>query len=61
MKCLICGCDLIENFTSHIEDFGDFKIEIKDVPCFKCNQCGEIFYSGNVVRLIERMIIAYEN
>lgn len=58
MKCLICKGEMIDGFTTHVEDFGDYIIRIKDVPCFKCEQCGEISYSGNFVKLIERMIIA---
>ena len=39
-----------------MEDLGNCIVIIKNVPCSKCSQCGEVSYSGTVVREIEKII-----
>ena len=31
-------------------------IIIKNVPCHKCSQCGEVSYSGDTVAKIEKIV-----
>ena len=52
MKCFFCKGDMVNGFTTHVEDLGNCIITIKHVPCFKCNRCGEVSYSGNLVKKI---------
>jgi threonine dehydrogenase-like Zn-dependent dehydrogenase len=39
-----------------MEDLGNCIVIIKNVPCMKCPQCGEVSYSGSVVRRIEQIV-----
>lgn len=61
MTCFYCKGDMIESTTTYMEDLGNCIIIIKNVPCNKCSQCGEISYSGTVVRQIENIIEQLRN
>lgn len=34
---------------------------VKNAPCHKCTQCGEIFYDGEVAAQLERIINTIKN
>jgi YgiT-type zinc finger domain-containing protein len=52
---------MIEATTTYMEDLGDCIVIIKNVPCNKCTQCGEVSYNGTVVRQIEKIIENLKN
>lgn len=56
-----CKGDMLEDYTSYIVDLGKCVIVIRNVPCYKCNQCGEVAYSATVVKELERMLDVLEN
>ena len=35
-------------------------IIIENVPCFKCEQCGEVVYSASVMEKIDEMLEQFE-
>ncbi|MCL2698651.1 MAG: YgiT-type zinc finger protein [Oscillospiraceae bacterium] len=49
-----------DDFTTHFEQLENCIIIIKNVPCFKCTQCGEVAYSGVVVQRLEQIITDFE-
>lgn len=53
MKCGSCGCKMTESFTTDVSDFGQCVIIIRNVPCYKCTECGEVFYKADVVEKLE--------
>ena len=55
MKCFFCKDEMVEATTTYMEDLGSCIVIIKNVPCMKCPQCGEVSYSGTVVRQIEQI------
>lgn len=59
--CFYCKGDLVESTTTYMEDLGNCIVIIKNVPCSKCSQCGEISYNGAVVRKIEKIISDLQN
>ena len=61
MKCFFCKDEMREDTTTYMEDLGTCIIIIKNVPCMKCPQCGEVSYSGAVVRRIEQIVNELEN
>lgn len=62
MKCFSCAAKMEEGFTTHTTEFNDSLIIIRHVPCFKCTECGEIFYSDDVMEKIEKILnIAKKN
>ena len=56
MKCTFCGG--IENaaVTEYIEKQGNYIVVIKNVPCMKCEQCGEEYFTTEVIKAIERIL-----
>ncbi len=35
---------------------GNCLVIIRNVPCYKCTECDEIFYTGDVVEHLEKII-----
>lgn len=56
MKCMNCFANAEKSFTTSVTDFGNCLIIIRNVPCFKCSQCNEILYTGDVVEKLEHII-----
>ena len=54
--CPYCrGKELKESTTTYVEALGDYAIIIKNVPCLECVQCGEKYYTDEVMQNIERI------
>ena len=55
--CKYCkGENLIESTTTHVVDFKDHLINIRNVPCMECDQCGETYLSMKTSRQLEKII-----
>lgn len=61
MTCFYCKGDMVESTTTYMEDLGSCIVIIKNVPCNKCNQCGEISYNGTTIKKIEKIIEQLKN
>ena len=56
MKCARCGKDAYASTTAEAIELGNGSLlVIRNIPCYKCGECGEIFYTGDVVERLERM------
>lgn len=55
MACFYCKGRLEESTTTYVTEIGERIIIIKNVPCEKCTQCGEAFFSGPVVERLEQI------
>ena len=53
MTCFYCKGTMKPDTTTYMEDLGTCIVIIKNVPCNKCTQCGEVSYSGVTVKRIE--------
>lgn len=51
-----CGSRAEKGFTTNVTDLGNCLIIIRNVPCYKCTQCNEVTYTGDVVKKIEEII-----
>lgn len=61
MNCLVCrGGIMIEGFDTYFAKLDDGYLIVENVPCFKCDQCGEVLYSMSVVERIEKLIADYK-
>ena len=61
MTCFFCKGTLVDDVTNHFVDLKTSMIIIKSVPCQKCDQCGEVVYSGIIVRRIEQIVKSMKN
>ncbi len=56
MKCMKCGHDMYESTTSEAIELNCGVLVIRNIPCYKCNFCDEIHFSGDVVKQLEILI-----
>lgn len=56
MSCLLCKGDLEKSTTTYMTDYSNCNIIIKNVPCTKCTQCGEVYLNGVTFQKIEVII-----
>ena len=56
MKCFLCKGDMINSTTTYMTTYNNCYIIIKNVPCQKCNQCGEEYIDGITMLKIENII-----
>ena len=54
--CIFCNGNLKQGTTDYIERNDNHVVLIRDVPCEKCEQCGEAFFDTYAVRVIERIL-----
>lgn len=45
-----------KSITTHVVNYKDCIIVIKNVPCLKCDQCGEKYYTDDVAEKLEEII-----
>ena len=56
MKCFKCGAMMEKDTTASVTDLGDCLVIVRNVPCYKCTECDEIFYTGDVVERLEKIV-----
>ena len=55
--CMFCKCDTVrEAVTTHVVNYKNCIIVIKNVPCEECEQCGEKFYTDEVAERLEKLV-----
>lgn len=47
---------LEKSITTHVVNYKDCIIVIKNVPCLECDQCGEKYYTDDVAEKLEEII-----
>ena len=55
-QCFFCKGNMEEGFTNYMADVDGHFIIIKNVPCHKCTQCGEVSYTGTTLNKIDEII-----
>lgn len=55
MECTFCGAKTKESTSTFVADLGDILIIVRNVPCLKCMQCGEEFYSNDVSNKLDEI------
>ena len=59
--CFYCKGGLKDDTTAHFTNLDSCMVIIKNVPCQTCQQCGEVIYSGTVIRRLEQIVKALKN
>lgn len=61
MKCLSCKYgDMKEDRTTYFAPFNNGYVIIENVPCMKCEQCGEEFFTASVAERIDHILDSLE-
>ena len=55
MKCMKCGRDAYKSTTTEAIELDFGVLVIRNIPCYKCEECDEIFYTGDVAEKIEKV------
>ena len=55
MKCMKCGKQVFKSTTTEAIELGFGVLVIRNIPCYKCVECDEIFYTGDVAQKIEKI------
>ncbi|MBB5337559.1 type II toxin-antitoxin system MqsA family antitoxin [Pectinatus brassicae] len=56
MNCLMCKGELENQKTTYMVDLGNCIVIVKNVPSQVCSQCGEISYSNDVAKELEKIV-----
>ena len=56
MKCMRCGHETYESTTTEAIELEGGVLVIRNIPCYKCETCDEIHFTGNVVKKLEEII-----
>lgn len=55
--CFYCGCKTTTpSVTNHVVNYRDCVIVVKNVPCEECEQCGEKYFSDEVMEKLEKIV-----
>ena len=55
--CMYCKCKTTTpSITTHVVNYKNCIIIIKNVPCEECEQCGEKYYSNAVAKQLENLV-----
>ena len=58
MKCFFCKGNMVDGLTTDVTDLESSVIIIRNVPCHKCSQCGEVSFSLAVAERLEQIVDA---
>ena len=62
MKCMSCKYgEMQEALTTFFSQLNNCYVIIENVPCLKCNQCGEEFLNVSVAEKIDNILDSIEN
>ena len=61
MRCPECGALTEKSTTTSVTDLGNCLVIVRNVPCYKCTECNEILYTGDVVEKLEKIIEIAKN
>lgn len=61
MNCFMCKGKLEEKNTTFMVELDNCIIIIKNVPSLACEQCGEVSYSNEVSKQLEKLVNAVRN
>jgi YgiT-type zinc finger domain-containing protein len=50
-----CGRNAYKSTTTEAIELGFGVLVIRNIPCYKCDECDEIFFTGDVVKNIEKI------
>ena len=61
MNCFMCKGKLEDKQTTFMVELDNCIIIIKNVPSQVCKQCGEVSYSNEVAKQLEKLVNAVRN
>lgn len=56
MRCHFCRGNLEKSTTEFMDKMDNFIVIIENIPCEKCTQCGEAYFTDEVAEKIEQIL-----
>jgi len=53
--CFYCKGEMESSHNTHFSELDNCMVIIKNVPCLKCSQCGEVVYTMTMVEKLEKI------
>ena len=50
-----CGAKAEKGYTTSVTDLGNCLLIVRNDPCYKCTECNEIIYTGDVDKILEQI------
>lgn len=55
--CMYCkNTKTVKSKTTHVVNYNNCIIVVKNVPCLECEQCGEKYYTDEVAERLEMIV-----
>jgi YgiT-type zinc finger domain-containing protein len=61
MTCFFCKGNLENSTTTHMIELPHCILIVKNVPCHRCDQCGEITLSSDVIEELDKLVSLFES
>ncbi|MEG2000576.1 MAG: type II toxin-antitoxin system MqsA family antitoxin [Evtepia sp.] len=61
MTCFFCKGDMLDGTTSHMIELEHCIVVVKNVPCHRCSQCGEIVFNSDVIERLDTLLALFES
>lgn len=56
MVCMKCGAKAEKGYTTSVTDLGNCLLIVRNIPCYKCTECNETIYTGDVIERMEQIV-----
>lgn len=60
MTCFFCKGDSRKSTTTHMIELDNCILIVKNVPCRRCTQCGEVTFSSDVIERLDALAARFE-
>jgi len=50
-----CGAKAEQGYITNVTELRNCLLIVRNVPCFKCTECNEIIYTGDVIKRLEQI------
>lgn len=62
VMCIFCKCSSFKpGLATHVVNYEDRIIIVKNVPCEECEQCGEKYFTDEAAQKLEQIVNAAKN
>lgn len=61
MTCFFCKGDMAPSTTTHMIELEHCILIVKNVPCHRCSQCGEVTLGSDVIEELDKLALLFES
>ena len=61
MTCFFCKGDMETSTTTHMIELEHCILIVKNVPCHRCRQCGEVTLGSDVIERLDDLALLFQH